>query len=130
MFAPPSVLIVEDSYVLLDMLRTIYERSGLRVFEASSGEAALTILRSSGVEIDGLLTDIALPGFVDGWDVAEVFRSACPDRPVIYASAAAPVGGRPVPGSLFVRKPFQIHEMGDIAQAVSQAAMQRRRLAA
>ncbi|WP_430910679.1 response regulator [Methylobacterium sp. sgz302541] len=130
MLSPPCVLIVEDSYVVLEMLRLICGQSGIRVLEASSGEAALTILRKSGVEIDWLLTDIALPGLIDGWDVAEAFRAAHADRPVVYASVAPPAGGRPVPKSLFVRKPFQIHEMRGIATAMNAAAAERRRIAA
>lgn len=126
----PSVLIVEDSYVVLEMLRTLFERQGARVYEASSGEAALTILRQPGLDIDWLLTDIALPGFINGWEVAAAFRAIYPQRPVIYASASEPVGGRPVPDSLYVRKPFKIREMSELARMLVADSASRRGLAA
>lgn len=130
MFAQPHVLIVEDSYILLEMFRTICARCGFGVLEASSGEDALTILRRGDVEIEWLLTDIALPGLVDGWDVADAFRASHPGCPVIYASAAAPGRARPVENSLFVRKPFQIHEMQDLVAAMKVNSDRRRRLVA
>ena len=52
-------------------------------------EAALTMLRERGSEIDWLFTDITLPGLIDGWEVAAAYRGFHPRRPVIYASTAA-----------------------------------------
>ncbi|WP_336485256.1 response regulator [Methylobacterium nigriterrae] len=121
MFTPPSVLIVEDSYVLLEMLATLCEQEGIRVVEASSGEAALTLLRGRGADIDWLFTDIRLPGLIDGWSVAQAYRAIHPDRPVIYASTGATVERRTVPGSLFVRKPYQVHEIIGLARMMARA---------
>ncbi len=106
-----NVLIVEDSYILLEIIASLCETKGIRVVEASSGEAALTILRSRGGEIDWLFTDIHLPGLIDGWTVAESFRALHADRPVVYTSADTAARRRCVPGSLFLRKPFQVREV-------------------
>ena len=55
---------------------------------------------------DVLVTDVRLPGEVDGWQVAERFREQDPERPVIYASGFSPVTPRPLSGSCIVQKPF------------------------
>ena len=81
-----SVLIVEDSYLLLEIVASLCETHGIRVIEASTGEAALTVLRERGGAIDWLFTDIHLPGLIDGWTVAHAFRAIHPDRPVVYTS--------------------------------------------
>ena len=103
----PCVLIVEDSYLLLEIIASLCETQGIRVIEASTGEAALTLLRARGGEIDWLFTDIHLPGLIDGWSVAHAFRSLHPDRPVVYTSTDAnrrrgvprqPVPAQAVPG--------------------------------
>ena len=112
----PSVLIVEDNYLLLEMLTGLCERQGIRVMAASSGEDALTMLRQRGAGIDWLLTDISLPGLIDGWEVAAAYRERHPGRPVIYASTAARIERRSVPGSIFVHKPFQVREIIGLAQ--------------
>ena len=115
----PKVLVVEDNYLLLDMLTRQCERHGLTVVAASSGEAALTTLRTGAADLDWLLTDINLPGLIDGWTVADAFRDLYPERPVIYASTRAGFDRRPVSGSLFMRKPFQIREIVALARMMA-----------
>jgi CheY-like chemotaxis protein len=122
MTACPHVLIVEDNYVLLDVLTAVGERNGVKVVAASSGEDALTILRRRGSEIACLLTDINLPGLIDGWTVAEAYRALHPDRPVVYASAAEPDGRNAVPGSVFLRKPFQLQEIVALSRMMTETA--------
>jgi len=115
------VLLVEDNYLLLDMLTRIFERDGLRVVAASSGEAALTVIRETGAAIDWLFTDINLPGLVDGWSVADAFRALHPGRPVVYASSHAQARGRAVSDSLFVAKPFRMQPIAELARGIAAA---------
>ena len=121
MAGAPSVLIVEDNYLLLEMLTSLCEQQGIRVLSASSGEAALTMLRQRGGEIDWLFTDISLPGLIDGWEVAAAYRERHPQRPIIYASTAARIERRTVPGSIFVHKPFQVREIVGLARMMNEA---------
>lgn len=111
-----QVLVVEDNYLLLDMLTGVCEREGAQVIAASSGEAALSTIRQKGERIDWLLTDINLPGLIDGWTVADAFRTVNPGRPVIYSSTAGRIDRRSVPGSIFLRKPFRMHDVVAIAR--------------
>lgn len=71
-----------------------------------------------------LITDIRLPGKVDGWEIAERCREHDPELPVIYASGYSPVAPRPVPGSLFLQKPYHPEE---IVQAVKDVTAGRSR---
>ncbi len=115
MLSPATVLIVEDNYLLLEMLTRLCERKGMRVLAASSGEAALTMLRAEGESIDWLFTDINLPGLIDGWTVAAAYRERRPQGPIIYASSSVEVERqaerRTVPGSVYIRKPFQARDI-------------------
>lgn len=107
----PCLLIVEDSAMLLELLVILCAQHGVATLTASSGEAALALLRQHGRRIDWLLTDIRLPGAVDGWAVAEVYRQIRPHRPVIYASTAATLTHPAVPGRTVVTKPFAIADL-------------------
>lgn len=120
MLRPQSVLIVEDSYLLLEIIASLCEARGIRVLEASTGEAALTMLRKRGEDIDWLFTDIHLPGLIDGWTVAGVFRAIKPEGPVVYTSADTSSRHRGVPGSLFLRKPFQVREVDATVRAMAE----------
>jgi CheY-like chemotaxis protein len=55
---------------------------------------------------DVLVTDIQLPGKIDGWQIAECCREHNPALPVIYATGFSPVKPRPVPGSRYLQKPY------------------------
>ncbi len=115
----PCVLIVEDSYMLLELLATLCEQHGVATLSAARGEAALSLLHQHGARIDWLLTDIRLPGPVDGWRVAEAYREIQPRRPVIYSSTTAPLNRPAVPGSIFVTKPFVIADILRLARMMA-----------
>ena len=118
-----SVLVVDDDFVLLELVTALFQKAGLRVLTASSGEAALTMLRDKGADIDWLFTDVGLPGWVDGWTVADEYRLSYPFRPIIYASTSAKREGRVVQGSIFVEKPFQPIEILRVAQMMQLATV-------
>jgi CheY-like chemotaxis protein len=128
--AKPRVLIVEDSYMLLELLVTLCEQHGVETLTASSGEAALVLLREHGAGIDWLLTDIRLPGRVDGWSVAEANRRIQPHRPVIYSSTTADLRRPAVPGSIFVSKPFVIPDILRLARMMGSERDASRQLCA
>lgn len=130
MVSRPTVLVVEDNYLLLEMLTNLCEQEGIAVLAASSGEAALTMLRDRRTAIDWLFTDINLPGLIDGWSVAAAYRERHPHRPVIYASTAARLERRTVPGSIYVRKPFQIREILALARMMAAAEVNQEGLRA
>lgn len=118
----PLFLVVEDNYILLEMLTTLCERQGIQVVSASSGEDAVTFLRGHGATVDGLFTDINLPGLIDGWTVADAYRVLNPGRPVVYASASPRVDRASVPGSLFLRKPFQVADLMELVRMMAESA--------
>jgi CheY-like chemotaxis protein len=99
-----SILVVEDDALLrLDLVETL-SGAGYEVLEASGADQALGYLRNR-YPIDVVITDIDLGAGLTGWDVAETFRSARPDIPIIYISGVAGDRRRRVPGSVFFAKP-------------------------
>jgi two-component system, OmpR family, response regulator len=104
----PMILVVEDEAIVRELLETELRDAGYRVLSVDTGEKALAILQDRTNDIDWLFTDIRLPGFIDGWRVADEFRLTHPFRPVIYATAHAPEQARQqLQGSYFFRKPYR-----------------------
>jgi CheY-like chemotaxis protein len=99
----PRILVVEDEYMVRDMIVHELTLAGFEVLEAASAEAALALLPKLG-RIDLLFTDIRLPG-MNGWQLAEDIRARYADMPVIYASGYAD-RARPLPHSKFLQKPY------------------------
>jgi hypothetical protein len=56
--------------------------------------------------VSALITDIQLEDSTNGWDLAEAFRDLWSDMPVIYTSSNGRNHARPVPNSLFFKKPY------------------------
>jgi len=79
----PLILVVDDMVETRRLMRRVLERSGLRVIEADTGEAAL---RAASRDRPALIVlDLRLPG-ISGFDVARRIR-ANPDT----ALAATPI---------------------------------------
>ncbi len=93
----PKCLIVEDEYLVRLVLAEALSDDGFEVVEAADSDEALTVLQQQP-DIDLLLTDIQLPGRLDGVRLARRAREQAPGLPVIYMT------GRP-DGSLRIDDP-------------------------
>lgn len=100
-----TVLVVEDDAFIREMIVDHLKDCACHVVEACTGEAAMEVLRTHR-SLDGVFTDIRLGGRADGWDVGEASRATHPEIPVVYTSAATLEPERPVPGSVFIPKPY------------------------
>lgn len=105
-----TVLIVEDEWLLRMELAEEFGCIGWQVVEAANGEEALKHLRSAE-PVDFLVTDIRLPGLIDGWAVALAARQRQSRLPVIYVSANPVDETRKVTDSLFLGKPVDIRQL-------------------
>jgi CheY-like chemotaxis protein len=77
------VLVVEDE-VLIRMAICGYLRDcGYRVFEAANAAEALAVLQKADVEIDVVLSDIEMPGSMDGFSLARWIRENRPGLEVV-----------------------------------------------
>ena len=103
------VLLVEDEFLIREIVVETLRDEGFEVIQATNGDEAMECCRNGGADV--LVTDIRLPGPVDGWDVAECCRTHHPALHVIYATGFSPVAHRPVAGSLTLEKPFHPREI-------------------
>jgi len=83
--AGEQILVVEDNEKLRTVLLRQLAELGYRVIEAENALAARKLI-DSGAEIDLLLTDIVMPGKVDGCQLAREFIAARPSGRVLLTS--------------------------------------------
>ena len=103
------ILLVEDDALIWEFVVEALRDEGFDVIHASTGEEALALCGRSAADV--LITDVQLPGSVDGWQIAERCREQDPGLPVIYATGFSPIAPRPVAGSVLLRKPFPPEEI-------------------
>ena len=79
------ILLVEDA-ICSEVVVATLRKQGHEVTSALSGADALALLET-GFEPDLLLTDVQLPGEIDGWLLAHFFKDEIPELPVVYMTA-------------------------------------------
>jgi two-component system, cell cycle sensor histidine kinase and response regulator CckA len=86
---PQAVLVVEDDADVRRITREVLESSGYQTWEAADGLEALNLWRLNAAKIDLLVTDIVLPGTLNGWELAARLRKERPGLKVILTSSYA-----------------------------------------
>jgi DNA-binding response OmpR family regulator len=101
------IMLVEDEFLIRLTLAEALAEEGYEVIEAESGDEALAALDAAGGPIGLMLTDIQLPGSLDGRALAGRVRERQPGLPVIFMSgrpdALPDAGGAP---QMMVAKPY------------------------
>jgi DNA-binding response OmpR family regulator len=94
------------------------------VLTAQDGPTGLLIL-DSNTQLDLLVTDVGLPGGLNGRQVADAGRVRRPDLKVLfitgYADTAAVGNGRLEQGMEVMTKPFELSELVRKIQALMRA---------
>jgi DNA-binding NtrC family response regulator len=81
----PTVLIVEDEFLPRAMLSDHLQECGFMVFEAANADEAINTIES-GIPVDLVLTDIRMPGSMNGFGLAKWIGANKPQVSVILAS--------------------------------------------
>jgi two-component system, cell cycle sensor histidine kinase and response regulator CckA len=113
--ASTTVLVVDDE----DMVRRLAARMlaglGYHVLEARSGQEAVRLLRRGAHRIQGVLTDVAMPG-IGGRELGETIAQCWSQIRVLYMSGFAERrmvdAGQLDPTQPFIQKPFTSEQLG------------------
>ncbi|MEJ0093392.1 MAG: ATP-binding protein [Methylocella sp.] len=104
-----AVLVVDDEPTVRMLVAEVLEDLGYIAIEAADGAAGLRILQSD-VRIDLLVTDVGLPGALNGRQVADAARQVRPELKVLfitgYADSAVFSRENLKPGMSILIKPF------------------------
>ena len=112
-----TVLVVDDEATIRMLIAEVLEELGYRTLEAADGAAGLRALADGG-RVDLLVTDVGLPGGMDGRQLADAARVAQPGLKVLFITGYAEAvtgSGRLEPGMQVLAKPFA---MGTLAERI------------
>lgn len=108
--AGKRILFVEDEEAVLDVLTVIMTNAGYQVISACSGDEAMRIWENE-THFDLLVTDIVMPGSLQGTQLARALREREPELPVVfmsgYASEATVHGNGLRPEDIRLMKPVR-----------------------
>jgi signal transduction histidine kinase len=104
-----TVLIIDDEPTIRMLVAEILQENGYTAIEADSGPNGLRILQSDA-RIDLLITDVGLPGGLNGRQVADAARAVRPNLKVLFITGFAENGlianGYLAPDMAVITKPF------------------------
>jgi CheY-like chemotaxis protein len=116
-----TVLVVDDEPLVRILTAQVLEEAGFQVEEAGNSDEALS--RLNGHKIAALVTDIDMPGSLDGcglaWRVHEIFPAVAT---VIISGVARPRSEELPPKARFLTKPFDPKRLvRELSQALPEA---------
>ncbi|MBP0495777.1 PAS domain-containing protein [Pararoseomonas indoligenes] len=112
--AGQTVLVVDDEPTVRMLVMEVLEELGYAAIEAGDGASGLTVLQSDA-QIDLLVTDVGLPGGMNGRQMADAARVTRPELKVLfitgYAENAVVGNGHLEPGMHVLTKPFAMEAL-------------------
>jgi len=120
-----TVLVVDDEPSVRMLVIEVLEELGYAAIEAADGVSGLKVLQSDA-RIDLLITDVGLPGGMNGRQMTEAARQKRPNLKVLfitgYAENAAISNGHLEPGTHVLTKPFAMEKLASKIQAIFTAS--------
>lgn len=102
-------MVVEDNVILRYTLARWLREEGYEALEAATADEALRVLKSI-VSLDIVVTDVEMPGSLNGLELAARLRARLPSLPVIIVSGRLlPEDYTYVPA--FFRKPYDLDQV-------------------
>ncbi|MBK5302072.1 MULTISPECIES: response regulator [Gammaproteobacteria] len=111
------ILVVEDDPLILEFLCEILQEEGFAVEPQVSADAASQFLEQHAPEVGLLLTDITMPGKLNGADLANQFGDRWPDKPIMIMSGfETPKSSGVKHRVAFIKKPWAVGQLLDCVQ--------------
>jgi len=117
----PLILVVDDEPFILQYIKHVLQLTNYDVLTTTSVDEAWAVFEQRQLEIELVLTDIVMPGSVDGLELAARIHRLNPDLPVLFITGAFsevdPRTAKMDEEHLLLRKPFfpkQLVEFVDV----------------
>jgi PAS domain S-box-containing protein len=104
-----TVLLVEDNPDVATASAALLEQLGYLVRWAPNADAALQEIEKNSIDL--VVSDIVMPGPLDGLGLARIIRQKRPDMPILLATGYSEAAGNVRFDFPILRKPYQMHEL-------------------
>ena len=121
----PTVLIVDDEFMIRIALSDFLQECGFKTLEATNAERAIAVLETLDIPIDVVLSDVRMPGQMDGFGLATWIRKNRPGLPVLLVSGhvqKADAAHALCEKQEIISKPFDFHSVGKRLRAAIAAS--------
>lgn len=111
------ILVVEDDPLILEFLCEVLQEEGFTVEPKISADAAVGYLEQHADKVVLLLTDITMPGKLNGADLANQFGDRWPGKPIMIMSGFETPQTSGVRHEVsFIKKPWALGQLLDCVE--------------
>ena len=103
---PACVLVVEDEILIRVVIADELRAEGFAVVEAATADEALSYFQA-GFQVDLVLSDIELPGILNGLELIRRLRADAPDLLTVLTSGYSPGFHE---ADAFLQKPYEVRQ--------------------
>jgi CheY-like chemotaxis protein len=125
----PVILVADDEPFILQYIKQVLQLADYDVITATGVKEAWTILEQRHSAIDLVLTDIVMPGSIDGMELAERIHQLDDDLPVLFMTGALsesdPRTAKMEDKQVVLLKPFYPKQLVDFVGAQLRGASTR-----
>ncbi|WP_296262757.1 MULTISPECIES: response regulator [unclassified Pseudomonas] len=115
-----TIILVEDEQDILTIMVEILEMEGHRVRAFSEADSAWSHIQHNGFDADLLVTDLRMPGRIDGLGLVQRMHDLLPQMPVVVASGFhAAVNTLDYDHVHWLNKPFTLTQLQAICQRLT-----------
>jgi DNA-binding NtrC family response regulator len=108
------ILVVEDELIIRDFVCEILGDEGFSTYALESADAAAAFLENNAEMVSLLLTDILMPGTLNGADLANLSGNKWPQIPILIMSGhETPESSGVEHAVTFIRKPWSFGQLID-----------------
>ena len=111
-----KILVVDDSRALLFLLSEEIRDQGDEPLCCESGEEALE--KETKFQPDVVLSDINMPGGMDGFQFSKEMKKKNPTIPIIIMTAITPLPSDIAPANAIIEKPFSMEHFYQVANTL------------
>jgi CheY-like chemotaxis protein len=104
-----TVLLVEDNPEVASASANLLEQLGYLVRWVPNAEAALEEIERNSIDL--VVSDIVMPGRMDGLGLARAIKEKRPELPILLATGYSEAAQNVRADFPILRKPYQMHEL-------------------
>ncbi|MDC7832235.1 MULTISPECIES: response regulator [Pseudomonas] len=120
---PLQILVVDDEPLLLLLLSEIVSDMGATAVTADRADHGLSYLEQHAGEIALVVTDVMMPGRLNGFDLAQIVADRWPALPVVLTSGYSGTEHHSLaPNAAFIAKPWTYQQIEEVIRERLSAA--------
>jgi len=115
--AQPSILVLEDDEIIRSLMVDVLEDFGAVVTSFPSADEGMIFLERASDPVDLIVSDIQMPGLLNGYDLSKVVAHRWPSLPVVLTSGNTTMASQLGSTVRFLPKPWSAERLLDCVQS-------------